>query len=321
MDKTRTEKVSRTIIRIGRIKLQECIPVILSCEWKCVPFSSQSLQYIKKDAQNKPKTDTNTNNGDFFILQEEKQDINGKPEIRGIIFISRYGNLIHCIPDLCLKDREWKRVLTLFLRQKEIFSISGEETANILLEKSCPGMFFKRKKYIFMKNDFHIHQPGTGISQEGHRDSKQQKDIMNVFECGEKDLQALMPLQENYEREEMNQKITEKTRKKTLLKLRYTLKNQIVLACTSGDSGTILAKAGTNAKGINWCQIGGVYTRPEARNKGVAEFLINELVKKIHSENKGVVLFVRLKNKAAIKLYKKTGFTECGFFRTAVRLF
>ena len=276
---------------------------MLSREGDCVQFSSQFMEY-----KNGGKSF-----GDFFMLRE-KQEGSGGYKIRGLISISVFGNLTHCIPEVSAKDSGWKKVLKPFLRQRKITSITGEKAANILLEKSCPGFFSARKKYLLMKNN--AGTDGNRMNSLRRRDRR-----FRIIECGQNHAGQLLPLQENYEAEELGVAVTEKNRAKILLKLKYTLRNQIVLGCAAGNPSRLLGKAATNAKGFNWYQIGGVYTRTEFRNKGIANFLISGLVKRIHSENKGAVLFVRSKNKAAIRVYKNNGFTECGFFRAAEKVF
>ena len=73
-----------------------------------------------------------------------------------------------------------------------------------------------------------------------------------------------------------------------------------------------VAKAGTNAQGKNYFQLGGVFCREEFRNRRIAFFVIQHLLQYIHSCEKKASLFVKVKNEPAKKLYKNLGFTETG---------
>jgi predicted GNAT family acetyltransferase len=97
--------------------------------------------------------------------------------------------------------------------------------------------------------------------------------------------------------------------------LRNILKNQLCFALTV--DGDIVAKANTNAIGINKVQIGGVYTHPLYRRNGYAGALVTALCKRALRAGKQPVLFVKEKNMPAFALYQKIGFTECGRYSIA----
>ena len=76
--------------------------------------------------------------------------------------------------------------------------------------------------------------------------------------------------------------------------------------------GDIVAKANTNAIGINCVQIGGVYTHPLYRRNGYAGALVQALCNRAVQARRKPVLFVKEKNTPAFNLYQKLGFEECG---------
>ena len=76
-----------------------------------------------------------------------------------------------------------------------------------------------------------------------------------------------------------------------------------------------IAKAGTNAQGFHWFQIGGVYTLPAYRNKGLAAAAVAHLINTHGAEAHGFALFVKTANTAALRVYEKLGFEQCGLFR------
>ncbi|ULQ59196.1 GNAT family N-acetyltransferase [Brucepastera parasyntrophica] len=97
-----------------------------------------------------------------------------------------------------------------------------------------------------------------------------------------------------------------------LKNLSEALKVQHIYLLYSG--GCPLAKAGTNALGLFWDQLGGVYTLPQYRGQGLATALVSHLVRKRLVLGRKVVLFVKVLNPAAKKVYEKIGFkTDAGF--------
>ncbi|MCL2792814.1 MAG: GNAT family N-acetyltransferase [Spirochaetaceae bacterium] len=135
----------------------------------------------------------------------------------------------------------------------------------------------------------------------------------------EKDLENLLPLQKNYEIEEVlpypemfNEVISRKH-------LSAILKNQTTVVAEK--SGKIIAKANTNGEGFIYCQIGGVYTLPEYRNSGISTALVSYLIEKIFCRRMKVSLFVKTNNQAASKVYIKLGFDRVDEFQITYFLY
>lgn len=76
-----------------------------------------------------------------------------------------------------------------------------------------------------------------------------------------------------------------------------------------------IAKAEIGAVGFNYLQLGGVYTLPPWRNKGVATHVVRRLIHHAHDEKKYLCLFVNKTNASAIKLYQKLRMERLGDFR------
>lgn len=133
--------------------------------------------------------------------------------------------------------------------------------------------------------------------------------------CTKQDLDDLLPLQKLYLEKEValpNQQITDNL---TTLMLSNILKNQLVMAVSSGvNDGEFVSKINTNAIGTKWIQLGGIFTDPFNRRNYYAWHLIYTISKRIQKNNKNVCLFVKTKNIPAITLYKKIGFTNAGQF-------
>jgi predicted GNAT family acetyltransferase len=79
--------------------------------------------------------------------------------------------------------------------------------------------------------------------------------------------------------------------------------------------GMPVAKAGTNARGIEYDQIGGVFVSPAYRNRGFARQVLTHLLKSIFLQGRKPCLFVKKSNSPALGLYRSLGFQERGTFR------
>ena len=126
------------------------------------------------------------------------------------------------------------------------------------------------------------------------------------------DYDRLLPLHLAYEQEEVA--LSEQTidLSRSARKFKHIIEHQRVRFLE--QQGQAVAKAQTNARGLTAEQIGGVYTRPEQRKRGLGAQLIEQLSREIIQDGKTVSLFVRRDNVAAIKLYEKCGFTvNCHF--------
>jgi ribosomal protein S18 acetylase RimI-like enzyme len=136
---------------------------------------------------------------------------------------------------------------------------------------------------------------------------------INIRPGIQKDLENLMPLQKNYEIEEVLPyfEIYNKTASKAYLSM--ALENQITVVAEK--NGKIIAKANTNEKGFVYYQIGGVYTLPEYRNTGVSTAIVSYLLENIFLNGMKASLFVKIKNSAAIKVYEKLGFNKIEEFQ------
>ena len=136
-----------------------------------------------------------------------------------------------------------------------------------------------------------------------------------IIRCTEHDMEILHPLQKDYMKEEVAVPGRALTDAEVDISLRQILKNQLCFALTV--DGDIVAKANTNAIGINKVQIGGVYTHPLYRRNGYAGALVQALCNRALRAHKTPVLFVKEKNMPAFNLYRKLGFEECGHYAIA----
>lgn len=129
--------------------------------------------------------------------------------------------------------------------------------------------------------------------------------------CTKQNINELFNLQKYYLIKEValpNQKITDS---EVILMLSNILKNQLVLAVSSGlNDDEFVSKVNTNAIGSKWIQLGGIYTDPFNRRNYYAWHLIYTICKRIQKNHKNPCLFVKNNNTPALALYKKIGFKE-----------
>lgn len=102
--------------------------------------------------------------------------------------------------------------------------------------------------------------------------------------------------------------------------LRRDLQKQLIFALYDKEKALKkcnypVSKAETNAIGFKWCQLGGVYTIKEFRNRGCATFLSLYIARTVLKEGYNTVLFVKKENKAAIQAYKNAQFVNNAEFK------
>ena len=133
-----------------------------------------------------------------------------------------------------------------------------------------------------------------------------EKNELTVKSGKKKDSFLLFPLEEAYLLEEVLVETSSINKQAALLNLKKTLSTQNVFYAVYNKE--IIAKVNTNAKGLYFNQIGGVYTKPQFRNKGISNYLMKHLLNNIYSLGKNAVLYVKNDNIPALTLYKHLGF-------------
>jgi len=128
--------------------------------------------------------------------------------------------------------------------------------------------------------------------------------LVRMADGGDADL--LFPLQRGYELEEVVISPAHFSEGQCMRTLRLSLREQLV--AIAEISGAAVGKAGTNARGYKVDQIGGVYTVPEERGKGVGAAVVSELLDRVFQEKREACLFVKKHNRSAIALYESLGF-------------
>lgn len=228
-------------------------------------------------------------------------------EIVGILNLN--STIYHCIPDINQIDKINLLENLPYLLKKTVRCISGEKRATEYLINFFPNPAqlydYKMMKY-----------PVETAATEQNRDTEiSLSGGEEIIRCTEHDMEALHQLQKDYMKEEVFVPGRKLSDAEVDITLRQILKNQLCFALTV--DGDIVAKANTNAIGINCVQIGGVYTHPLYRRNGYAGALVQALCNRASHANRTPVLFVKEKNTPAFSLYQKLGFAECGRYTIA----
>jgi len=129
---------------------------------------------------------------------------------------------------------------------------------------------------------------------------------VRVRKAGPADAESLFPIQKDYELEEVVIDPNHFSDAQCLRLLQHTLKEEVVYVVEM--DGRPVAKAATNARGYGIDQIGGVYTVPSLRGKGLARLAVAALLAEIFEEKQAACLFVKKRNRPAIALYDRLGF-------------
>ena len=120
------------------------------------------------------------------------------------------------------------------------------------------------------------------------------------------DAEALFPLQKEYELEEVVIDPSHFSDAQCMKLLKHALRDELVYVAEL--NGVPVAKAATNARGYKVDQIGGVYTVPEKRSKGLGARVVAELLETVFIDKSEACLFVKKKNRPALALYDRLGF-------------
>lgn len=218
-----------------------------------------------------------------------------KPDyILNAIMISSGGMLLPMFSEIPPSDIVLKEMLTMITDyKKKIFCILGVSKDTGLIKNFLYYSILSKINYVLLIEDdnniFNI-----------------DKTMFTVKKAKKRDAVQLFPLEKAYLLEEVLVKSSTVNQQAALINLRKTCNFQSVFFAISGNE--VIAKVNTNGKGIAYNQIGGVYTLPEFRSRGISTWLMKILLNEIHISGNRAVLYVKKENKPALALYKKLGF-------------
>lgn len=261
-----------------------------------------------------------------------------KEPVIAVVCLSENGLVLHHLGDAVFADDALSaaiaRDLTGALRHIPLYCILGEQRGSEFI-RACTK---KKTRAVIHYQLMTWNAPQAGaqalkadnaLSADGA--ALPEKQIMPAFSapagltltrCTEDDTEALLPLQKEYDLVEVLQEGDEWNEDFCRLTLRKNLRTQHIIGlkadgAASADGAAasrFAAKAGTNAIGRQWWQLGGVFTRAEFRSKGCAAFLVEQLAQMAGAEGKQTALFVKEANTPAKAAYTKAHFTPLGPF-------
>ncbi len=241
-----------------------------------------------------------------FIIDSDETMVSIRPsaysttgggDILGLLNLD--STIYHCLPDINKIDREALIENLPYLMKKPVRCISGETSGTEFLMQffDVAAQIYPYKMMRWSSPEVVSTSSTTGNGEE-------------IFRCTEHDMELLHPLQKDYMKDEVAVPGRQLTDAEVDITLRQILKNQLCFSLLC--DGEPVAKANTNAIGINCVQIGGVYTHPLYRRNGYAGALVQALCNRATQGGRKPVLFVKEKNTPAFNLYQKLGFEECG---------
>jgi len=127
------------------------------------------------------------------------------------------------------------------------------------------------------------------------------------------DEDALFALQSAYEQEEVLPVNAVFNPAVTRLNIRNIIEREQVLVAEL--DGQVVGKINTSAESFTRYQIGGVYVRPDCRNLGIGSKMTAVFAEGLLAQGKGLSLFVKKRNAAACKVYRKIGFSTTADYR------
>ncbi|WP_315602089.1 GNAT family N-acetyltransferase [Treponema socranskii] len=301
-------------IPVDEKKKAETLAFLAKYERTCVSL----IEHVRRDES------------DIFSIEGDAR------ETLGVISVK--SRMLLCVPNArsLQNDKAFCSSLKVFLSDKKISCVNGEAEASHLImkifaelgrtplhineyalmtlsEAALKNLKTKEGRYASVSEG-----QQTLIARHTARAAGEKAycEQFKIVRCGIKDADALMPLQLAYEAEEVLPPCRTQNPAVTRKNLERILKTEYVLALQN-SRGETAAKANTNAIGIRWAQIGGVYTAPDFRRKGCASLLVETLAEKIVASNRLPVLYARNGNEGAQKAYSAIGFTKTGGFTIA----
>ena len=220
----------------------------------------------------------------------------GRAPLKGVISFSDGGQILHCLKFTSEAEKtEFCKLIAAQIPHDQVFCILGEKEGCELIASAVNKKRRQTRCYKLM-----------------HYDENAKKllppEKLKLTKCGLEQLNELVPLQKGYELDEVLIDKADFEETVSRLTLRKALREQIIYALFAEQQNFAVAKAGTNARGLNWYQLGGIYTVPRFRSHGYAAFLAQTLALKNAEMGKKTALFVKDVNIPAQKAYAKAGF-------------
>lgn len=284
-----------SLLRVTEDRFETLVSFIQAYEYFCISLTSQLLD-----------------NGRFFLPDASSCQLYelGTP-LQAVLLLNSKGVLYHCFaPDFFVSEaaKKEKKIVSDWLKKNKVRCILGEQRGSLWLESLLPS-----KPYRMVDYDLLCLQTEPKVESFAIKSSNLFISPPQIMRAQKSDAQKLFPLQEGYEKEEVLPPGDPFNPALCLFQLEQNIQSQIINFYAL-DAKPI-AKAGTNAQGYKWDQLGGVFTNPEYRGLGLARSLVAHTAQERLNVGKNVALFVKKENESAQRAYKNVGFSKKDSFR------
>ncbi len=270
---------SHDIVALSKKNINIALEFLIPHEYKCMSLVSHLLRH------------DSINSDTIYIVKKKGTQILIET-IRGIFLLTNTGILLHFFL-ACSEEKKLKSIL----KRKYLFSLAGTEKSSSFFE-----FVFRNKSSLINIYHLMVYKPDCTNSIFLRKIDTEK---FKIYKCNISDTEKLFNLQMAYQIEEVlpsGKNISDNACRKILID---RLKEQMVFAILDIESNKFVSMAGTNAIGVHFVQLGGIYTEKKFRNLGLAQYLVRHILSSI---NKNVSLFVRKDNLPAINAYTKSGF-------------
>ncbi len=274
----------------------EAIGFIKPIEWRAVSLASNLA------ADGKPSF-PGRQVRDLCCLIEFAGREPARGRVAGILLRTGTGIVLHCLRE-GLDEETAREAVSAFLARGPVKCVLGSARETRFIESCIQGSPRQTVDYDLMRLS---NLPAERLADlpEG----------LAAKTGGEDDTDAVLPLQEGYEREEVIPPGDPFDPEACRTNLRRAFERQRIILAVSGNLP--VAKAGTNARGFAFDQVGGVFTAKEWRGKGLATAIVASLSRELMASGRSIVLFVKPGNAPAKRAYEKVGFVPAIPFRIA----
>ncbi len=284
--------------RVSSSGIDELVTFLSDYEYSCVPFTSR-LGIKGTEAASRQ---FNSN-----IIYSEY--VNGR--IASALLLAPDGITCPVFSDSSSTDELPGIIPGLSYSKKQYITLMGLSENVKRIEK----LFGGRNRISVDYDLLTAEASAVTLTVDAYLEKKDRKYLKNfsIRKAEITDLDYLMPLRKAYEIEEVILKPENFNENACRQRFSRTIKKQTVFYAETDNSAA--ATCCINAEGINWSQIGGVFTKPEYRGKGLSAVLMSGIAELCAERKKDITLFVKKNNMPALKLYSNCGFLKKGEFR------
>jgi len=280
--------------KISKEDISRFIQFVIRYEWKSVSLSSRI-----KENESSVKHLIRNNELIYCLFS------NRTHQIKGVLMVTPTGLLLPLFADNeAMEDHDGLVELKNILKKRiRLYCILGYDSDVIRVQNIFHPHIEKEIEYFLLEAPDPKHYMKFPVPLHTDR----------IKRARVKDANRLYYLEENYMRDEVLVDKTKFSKPVILQNLKNNCKSQIVLFAEHNNIP--IAKANTNAIGIHYAQIGGVFTDYSFRERGYASLIMNRLFYEISKMNRKSILFVKKTNIPANNLYKKLKFKNLGNYR------